>query len=164
MLAGTAALAAAAWLALALVPHWAGAAGGHRHGAAGLADPVGFGLAWLVMVAAMMLPPSADFVLALRRLLAARPRGGPLLLAGMAGYALAWLAAGEILRVGAAVLSLLAGSWPVLADRPRLPLAAALALAGRTSWPRSPCAACRRAAGRPGSSPGVGTAGTRCGS
>jgi uncharacterized protein (TIGR03085 family) len=86
VLAGTAALAAAAWLALALVPHWAGAAGGHRHGAAGLVDPVGFGLAWLVMVAAMMLPPSADFVLALRRLLSARPRGGPLLLAGMAGY------------------------------------------------------------------------------
>ena len=128
----TLSVAAAAWLLLAAgarVPALAALHHPHATGAAGVA-PVVFLAAWLAMVAAMMLPPSTDYVLVLHRLLGGHPRRAPLLLAGIGAYAAVWVAVGGVLQLADVAVTATAQRWDALRDRPHLLVAATLAVAG----------------------------------
>jgi predicted metal-binding membrane protein len=132
VLGSTLAVAAAAWLLLAAAARIPGlAALDHPHGTAAAAvDPLVFQAAWLMMVAAMMLPPSVDYVLVLHRLLATRPRRGRLLLTGIGAYAAVWMAVGGVLQLSDLGVTAAADRWGWLQNRPHLVVAAALTVAG----------------------------------
>ena len=132
VLGATLAVAAAAWLLLAVAARVPALASLHRpHGTAVAGvDPLVFLLAWLVMVAAMMLPPSVDYVLVLHRLLAARPHRGRLALAGIGAYVAVWVAVGGLLQLVDVAVVAASDRWAWLGERPHLPVAAVLAVAG----------------------------------
>jgi predicted metal-binding membrane protein len=132
VLGSTLALAAGAWLLLAATTYIPGLAALHRpHATAAAAvHPLVFLAAWLVMVAAMMLPPSVDYVLVLHRLLATRPRREGLLLVGVGAYAAVWVAVGGVLQLADLGVTAAADRWGWLHDRPHLVVAAALTIAG----------------------------------
>ncbi|MFL6128020.1 MAG: DUF2182 domain-containing protein [Mycobacteriales bacterium] len=132
VLGSTVVAAAAAWILLAAAARTPALASLHHpHATAAAAlDPLVFLAAWLVMVAAMMLPPSLDFVLVLHRLLASHPHRGRVLLAGVGAYGAVWVATGGILQLADLAVTASADSWDWLGDRPHLVLAAVLAVAG----------------------------------
>jgi predicted metal-binding membrane protein len=132
VLGSTLAVAAVAWLLLGAASHVPALSSLHHpHATAAAAlDPLVFLPVWLVMVAAMMLPPSIDYVLVLHRLVVARPRRGWLLLAGIGAYAAVWAAAGGVLQVADLAVTAGVDRWDWLRDRPHLVVAAVLALAG----------------------------------
>jgi predicted metal-binding membrane protein len=145
--------AAAAWLIL-IVAAYTPAAPLLRHHApstsAGAIDPAVFALSWLVMVAAMMLPPSVGFLRCVQRLLAARRRTVPLLLTAIGAFALVWLLVGQLFQLGDSVVHAAAGGWPWLHRHTSFITAAALALAGAyqlTPLKRRCLRACRNPTG-----------------
>ena len=87
-------------------------------------------LAWVLMITAMMLPTALPLVRLFRRLVAARPDEGGLIVRLLAGYASAWLAFGVVAHaLDAAVRTAAARSdWLVLHGA--YVAAAVLALAG----------------------------------
>lgn len=125
----TVAVAAVAWIVLAAAARMPALHRAHGTGVAAL-DPLVFLPAWLVMVAAMMLPPSLDFVRVLDRLLSSHPHRRPVLLAALGAYVAVWVATGGVLQLADLAVTASAGSWDWLRDRPPLVVAAALAVAG----------------------------------
>ncbi|HKE74225.1 MAG TPA: DUF2182 domain-containing protein [Acidimicrobiales bacterium] len=151
--AATVGAAAGAWLALAAAAHSPLRDHLRHHApsasAAGTAQAA-FALAWLAMVAAMMLPPSLRFVRTLTRLVAGRARGPALVGAGVAGFALVWMLVGELFQLGDMGIHAAVDHTPWLAARPYLVTAASLALAGayQLTPVKSRCLrACRQPAG-----------------
>ena len=89
-------LAAGAWLLL-----WAWTLGGdgHHGGSAdllGVPRPAAVGLAWLVMVVAMMLPLALGLLGSVRRLVSRRPRPGLLTALAGAAFLAPWVLSGQI--------------------------------------------------------------------
>lgn len=127
VVAGTFAIAAAAWIGLLLL----GAAGpGHLH--AGPAHPTTalFLASWLLMVAAMMLPASAQFVVTVHRLVRTRDDRRGLIVVALVGYALPWAVVGLFARWAGIGVDALRQDWTWLAARPWLVMTVVMALAG----------------------------------
>ncbi|MGH8932576.1 MAG: DUF2182 domain-containing protein [Egibacteraceae bacterium] len=132
----TLAVAAAAWIALAVAGRTAFA--GRLHHSALEAQPAQRGsslflIGWLLMVTAMMLPASLRFVTTIHRLLLTRRNRRRLLTVALSGYALPWLVVGELFQICDLGGHWLVDGWAWLADRPWLVTASALVLAGSTS-------------------------------
>lgn len=73
---------------------------------------------WMVMVAAMMLPPALPLTTMLHRMLSARPDGGRLVASALGTFLAVWAAAGVVLITADALLRVLAGDggdWAVSA-------------------------------------------------
>jgi predicted metal-binding membrane protein len=133
LVAWTLGAAAAAWLVLVVAASTPAGSLLHHHApstSAGAIAPAVFALGWLVMVAAMMLVPSIEFVRCLGRLLTARRRAALLLVTGMAAFALVWLLVGLLFQVGDSAVHALSDSWPWLEQHTAFITAGALALAG----------------------------------
>ena len=92
--------AAGAWLLLSGLPLSPLRSSLHRHGLGQGGDQLAFLGAWLLMVGAMMLPASLDFVRALHRLVSRHSHSGLLLAAGIGGFGLVWLVVGQLFQVG----------------------------------------------------------------
>lgn len=148
----TLALAGTAWLALVVASYTPAAPLLHHGGStsAGAIDPAAFALGWLVMVAAMMLPPSLGFLRCLRRLLEPRARATALLVTGIGAFALVWLLVGQLFQLGDSLVHAGVDASPWLQRHTALIPAAALALAGSyqlTPLKRRCLRACRNPAG-----------------
>lgn len=132
-IASTLALAAAAWIALAVAGRTA-LAGRLHHPALGASsselDPSLFLLGWLLMVAAMMLPASLRFLTTIHRLVQARHNRKRLIAVALGAYALPWVIVGQLFQVGDVGVHWLVARWGWLAGRPWLVTAGALVLAG----------------------------------
>lgn len=131
--AATVAVSAASWLLLGWLSRTSARSLLHHHAltsSAGGVDQAVFALGWLVMVGAMMLPPSMRFVLTLRRLLGSRRYGGLLVLAGIGAFATVWVFVGQLFQIGDLGVHALVNASPWLRARPYLVTAGALALAG----------------------------------
>jgi predicted metal-binding membrane protein len=125
------AVAAGAWLLVAVASHSAARAQLHHHRpSAGAVGQVVFTLAWLVMIAAMMLPTSLRFVRTLRRFLEPQRQGRALMLVGLGAFGLVWLLVGQLFQLGDIVVHAIADHWTWLGEHNYLVTATALALAG----------------------------------
>ncbi|MEO8487948.1 MAG: DUF2182 domain-containing protein [Betaproteobacteria bacterium] len=87
-------------------------------------------LAWLLMIAAMMVPTVLPLVASFRHALSGRADSGRLVALLIAGYALAWLAFGFVAHAADAGVRAAAAASPRLAANAWLIGAAVLALAG----------------------------------
>lgn len=88
------------------------------------------GLAWLLMIAAMMVPTVLPLVGSFRRAVDGRPDAGALVALVLAGYAVAWLAFGVAAHAADAGIRSAAARLPGLAGRAWMIGALVLALAG----------------------------------
>ncbi|MHA6629449.1 DUF2182 domain-containing protein [Pseudonocardia sichuanensis] len=131
--------AGAAWLLLVLPP--AGAT--HHHGVAeALASGAGppllvltvSGAAWLVMVAAMMLPTTVPMVRVFRTVSAAQEHPGAALAAFLAAYFAVWLGFSALALPADLAVHALVTTWPWLHGHEGLVPAGALALAGAVQF------------------------------
>ncbi len=126
-------LVATAWLVL-----WAWDASPygrylHHDAPAGLGAPAEvalFGVGWVVMIVAMMLPASIPLLVTFRALVGPRPHTGLQVALAIAGYLATWTVVGVALWIGDRGVHLAVAAVPALADNPRLVLAATLAVAG----------------------------------
>lgn len=91
-------------------------------------------LAWMLMIAAMMLPTTWPILSLFRRLVASRPDAGRLTARVAAGFVGAWLAFGLVAHALDAGLLALAGRAPALATHGWAVGAAVLAVAGLFQW------------------------------
>ena len=87
-------------------------------------------LAWLLMIAAMMVPTVLPLVGAFRRAVAGRPDAGTLVALLLGGYAIAWLAFGVAAHALDALVRSAAAASPWLAGHAWVVAATVLALAG----------------------------------
>lgn len=90
----------------------------------------GFGLAWLVMIGAMMLPSTIPFLEAFWAVTRRRPGPGPARVTLLVAYFGVWLGFAAFALAGDAALHRLVAAWGWLGDRPGLVLGATLVLAG----------------------------------
>lgn len=88
------------------------------------------GVAWLLMIAAMMVPTALPLVGQFRRVVAGRPAAGRLVALVLAGYAVAWMAFGVAAHAADTALRSAAAASPELPGRAWMIGAAVLALAG----------------------------------
>jgi predicted metal-binding membrane protein len=146
----TGGLAASAWLALVV---WDRSPWGRflDHGTAdeALAGAAALGIfvaAWVLMLAAMMLPTTAPLVALFARVVAERLDRRRLTATVLAGYTSVWVVAGLVAYAGDEVLHAADERWGVVGDRGRVLVAGALALAGAyqlTSLKQRCLTACR---------------------
>jgi predicted metal-binding membrane protein len=146
----TGGLAASAWLVLVV---WDRSPWGRflDHGTAdeavaGAAALGVFVAAWVLMLAAMMLPTTAPLVALFARVVGERPDRRRLTATVLAGYTSVWVVAGLVAYVGDEVLHAVDDRWSVVGERGRLLVAAALAIAGAyqlTSLKQRCLTACR---------------------
>lgn len=87
-------------------------------------------IAWLVMIAAMMVPTVLPLVGFFRRVVAGRADAGRLVALLLGGYAVAWLAFGVVAHAADSGLRAAAATSPAWADRAWMVGAAVLAAAG----------------------------------
>lgn len=87
-------------------------------------------LAWVLMIAAMMLPTTLPLVALFRRIVASRPDAGRLVALLLAGYGAAWLGFGLVAHAADAALAWTAAAVPGMAARGWLVAAVVLAGAG----------------------------------
>lgn len=109
-----------------------------------------FVAAWVLMLAAMMLPTTAPLVGLFGRVVAARPDRRRLLAGLLAGYGSVWLAAGLVAYAADEALHLVDDRWSILADRGWLLVASAVGAAGLyqlTALKQSCLTQCRTPAG-----------------
>ena len=126
-------LAATAWLAL-----WAWEASPygrylHHEAPAGLgigAEIALFGIGWVVMIVAMMLPTTIPLLATFGAIVGRRPHPRRLVALAIAGYLLTWAVVGLVMWIGDRGVHLVVAAAPALADNPRVVLAATLAVAG----------------------------------
>ncbi|MFO1316671.1 MAG: DUF2182 domain-containing protein [Burkholderiales bacterium] len=91
-------------------------------------------LAWVLMIAAMMLPTTYPLLALFRRLVAGRADAGRLVAAVVAGFFVAWLAFGLLAHLADALLHWAAGRYPAAAGWDWALGAAVLAGAGAFQW------------------------------
>ncbi len=91
-------------------------------------------LAWVLMIAAMMLPTTWPVLTLFRRITGGRPDAGPLLARVVAGFFAAWLAFGVLAHAADALLGRAALRFPGLAAYDWALAAAVLAGAGLFQW------------------------------
>lgn len=131
---GTVALVATiGWTALAVFAPVDGAAQLHHHtltASPSRVEPAAFLVAWLVMVTAMMLPPSLRFVSAIHRLVGEREHPYRLVAIAVGAYAVPWLIVGEFFRVGDIGVQRIIQEWGWLAEHTEIVTAATLLVAG----------------------------------
>ncbi len=126
----TLAAAVGAWAALVALS-WRGGPALHGHGSSSAAvAPAAFTTLWLLMVAAMMLPPSMLFVRTLNRLVAQRVDGRRIVAAALIGYSLAWVVTGQAFQVGDGLVHELVDGSVWLTSRRHVVAATVLVLAG----------------------------------
>jgi predicted metal-binding membrane protein len=134
LIAALGALSLAAWLALWLWGHSAGARFLHHEATAsagaGGADAALFVAGWAVMIVAMMLPTSVPLIATFGALVARRRR--PAVLVGLVviAYIVVWTGFGVVLYGADRLLHLIVDAWPWLAEHSALITAATLAVAG----------------------------------
>ncbi len=147
-----AALAAVAWLSLALWSaspwgrylHHDGVAAGSAGGAVALSGPafagaleIGlFTAGWVLMIVAMMLPSSVPLVLVFAAVVGRRPAPGVLVGLLLAGYLAVWTAFGAAAWLLDRMVHAAVDAWPLLAEHPQLIIGATLLAAGL--WQFSP--------------------------
>jgi predicted metal-binding membrane protein len=125
------AVTAVAWMLVAAATHSSARAQLHHHRpSAGAIGQVVFTVAWLMMIAAMMLPTSIRFVRTLHRLLDSRRHALALILVGLGAFGLVWLLVGQLFQLGDIVVHAVADNWSWLDERDYLVTAGALGLAG----------------------------------
>jgi predicted metal-binding membrane protein len=133
-----AALAVAAWVALWL---WEGSPYGHYLHHEGSVAPVAieaslFGVGWLLMIIAMMLPSSVPLVMTFAALVRRRRRPGLLVALLLVGYLLVWGAFGVAAWFADRGVHAAVDALPWLAAHPQLIIATTLLAAGL--WQFSP--------------------------
>ena len=125
-------LAAAAWIAVLLVPH-----AGYAHATL---------LGWVAMVVAMMLPPALPMLGVLRGLAARRRVPGLLVTAGGGAFVAVWTLVGALLLGAAGAVAAGVAAVPWLAAHPALVAGVAVAGAGAyqfAPWKDACLTACR---------------------
>jgi predicted metal-binding membrane protein len=132
VLGSTLAVAAAAWILLAAAPHVPALASLHHpHATAAAAlDPLVFLPAWLVMVAAMMLPTAVPMVQMFTAVTAGVARSARLRAAFLLAYFAVWLGFAGVALLGDTGVHELVERSSWLRDRDGLVLVGTLALAG----------------------------------
>jgi predicted metal-binding membrane protein len=95
-----------------------------------------FVAAWLVMIAAMMLPSSLPFMRMFAQASANQPRSALILAAFLSGYVIVWVAFGVVAFAGDVVLHRLVDSVAWLSARPWLVSGGVLAVAGAFQFTR----------------------------
>jgi predicted metal-binding membrane protein len=133
----------AAWLLLLVFPLVGPAEQAHHHGvadalASGMQPPLPvlavFAAAWLVMVAAMMLPTIVAMVRMFQVVSARQARAGAALAAFLAAYFAVWLGFAALALPADLAVHALVATWPWLHRHDGLVLAGALALAGAVQF------------------------------
>ncbi len=102
-------LAGLAWVVLAGFGHGGHAADHHLLGHDPLAAAPAVLAGWVVMVVAMMLPPTLPLASMLQKLVRARSGGAGLLAVGLLGVVAVWVVVGAVLVAGDAVLHAVVG-------------------------------------------------------
>ena len=136
-----AALAAVAWLSLAVWSASPWARYLHHDGVSGSSfglplEVALFTAGWLLMIVAMMLPSSVPLVLVFAGVVARRPASGRLVALLIAGYLSIWTLFGAAAWVLDRGIHAAVDAWPWLAEHPQLIIGTTLLVAGL--WQFSP--------------------------